>query len=162
MPAHLEIERKFLIEAPDPVWLAAWPGSSRAEIVQTYLTTADGSEARVRRWRDETGTRLFHTVKRTVSALTREETEREISGEEYRALLKQADPARHPLSKTRWRLPWKGLVLEIDLYPFLAPQALLEVELPREDTQPELPPPLRIIREVTGDPAWKNAALAAL
>ena len=27
---RMEIERKFLIDRPDPAWLAAWPGSREA------------------------------------------------------------------------------------------------------------------------------------
>ena len=43
----LEIERKFLIEYPDPVWLERQPGSRRVEIIQTYLLS-DGSSTTFR------------------------------------------------------------------------------------------------------------------
>ena len=46
----LEIERKFLIEYPDPAWLEQQPGSHRVEIVQTYLLSDGSSTRRLRSW----------------------------------------------------------------------------------------------------------------
>ena len=49
--APLEIERKFLIAYPDLAALERNPACRRADILQTYLKTADSAEtARVRRW----------------------------------------------------------------------------------------------------------------
>ena len=95
-----------------------------------------------------------------VTDITREEIEREISEEEYLALLKEADPARHPIRKTRWCLPYEGHTLEIDLYPFWEKQAVLECELESEDEAFAVPPELSILREVTGDPQYLNSSLA--
>ena len=76
------------------------------------------------------------------------------------ALLKEADPTRHPVEKTRWCIPCGSHVLEIDLYPFWSDQAVLEVELQNEEEEFLLPPELRVIREVTGDPRYLNSSLA--
>ena len=47
-----------------------------------------------------------------------------------------------------------------DLYPFWEKQAVLEVELRDEDEGFQIPPELRILREVTGDPRYLNSSLA--
>lgn len=155
-----EIERKYLIARPDEAWLCAQPGCRRARITQTYLLAGDGEERRVRR-REEDGACLYvETIKRPVTAVRREEIEREITREEYEALLAQADPACRPIEKTRWMLPCAGLTLEIDVYPFWADRAILEAEIDREDAPIAFPPGLAIIREVTDDPDYKNASLA--
>ena len=70
---RMEIERKFLIDRPDPAWLAAWPGSREAEIVQIYLTAQPGEEVRVRQWSEGGRSLYYHTTKRSVSAVSREE-----------------------------------------------------------------------------------------
>ena len=48
----------------------------------------------------------------------------------------------------------------MDLYPFWQDQAVLEVELEQEDDLISIPPELTVLREVTGDAAYKNAVLA--
>ncbi len=157
---RMEIERKFLIDRPDPAWLAAWPGSREAEIVQTYLTAQPGEEVRVRHWSEGGNSLYYHTTKRSVSAVSREEVERIVSREEYEAFLSQADPTKVTLRKTRWLLPYQGQVLEIDLYPFWQDQAILEIELDAENAPVALPPQIKLRKEVTDDDSYKNAALA--
>lgn len=156
----LEIERKFLIEYPDPVWLERQPGSRRVEIIQTYLLSDGSSTRRVRSWTEAGRTVYIRTCKRRLSDRTRVEVEDELTQADYLALLSQADPARHPLEKTRWCIPFDSHVLEIDLYPFWNDQAVLEVELQSEGEEFLLPPEIRVIREVTGDPRYLNSSLA--
>ena len=156
----LEIERKFLIEYPDLSWLRQQPGSRRAEIVQTYLLSDGNSTRRVRSWTEAGRTSYIRTCKRRLSDRTRVEVEDELSEADYLALLKEADPTRHPVEKTRWCIPCGSHVLEIDLYPFWSAQAVLEVELQSEEEEFLLPPEIRVIREVTGDPRYLNSSLA--
>ena len=84
----------------------------------------------------------------------------QISREEYQDLLSQADPTKRVLEKTRYCLPYRGKLLEVDLYPFWQDQAVLEVELEHEDDLISIPEELTVLREVTGDMAYKNAVLA--
>ena len=156
----LEIERKFLIEYPDLSWLRQQPGSRRAEIVQTYLLSDGSSTRRVRSWTEAGRTSYIRTCKRAVSDRTRVEVEDELSEADYLALLKEADPTRHPVEKTRWCIPFDSHVLEIDLYPFWNDQAVLEVELQNEEEEFLLPSEICVIREVTGDPRYLNSSLA--
>lgn len=154
-----EIERKYLIRMPDPAFLAAHAAPSQIE--QTYLRRpAPQVNARVRKRGREGAWVYTHTQKTRISDLRRIEDEREISEEEYRSLLSRADPERRTIRKTRWVLPYKGQDFEIDVFPFWEDRALLEIEL-EDETQPvELPPELEMIREVTGDGRYTNAALS--
>lgn len=154
-----EIERKFLIAYPDLSLLESWPGMTRWEMVQTYLLAPPGDEVRVRQRTGKGLTQWYHTVKRG-EGVKRQEEEREITPEEYQTLLTQADPTKRVLKKTRYCLPYRGKILEVDLYPFWQDQAVLEVELDHEDDLISIPPQLTVLREVTGDAAYKNAVLA--
>ena len=156
-----EIERKFLIVMPEEEMLAALPGAGCDAIVQTYLAAEPGVTARVRRREGSDGTVTYtHTEKRRITDVTALEAEREIGEGEYRRLLKKADPALHPIEKRRWSVPMGDLLLEIDIYPFWQGQAVLEVELPTEDTPTEIPSYLSVLREVTADKRYKNVSLA--
>ena len=158
---NLEIERKYLIRMPEEEKLAAMPGVEIWDLVQTYLTDGpDGCTRRVRSVRTDGKTHYTHTVKHRVTVLSCEEMEEEISRETYDRLLADADPALNAIEKRRYRIPYAGQLLEIDLYSFWSDRATLEVELRREDQAVELPEWIELIREVTGERAYKNRYLA--
>ena len=152
----LEIERKYLIRFPDLPGLLATYDCSRLEITQVYLR----GKVRIRET-IENGRAVYHrTEKRDISNVTRIEKEQEITAEEYRRLLEDADPTRHPIRKTRFRLPYASHCLEIDVYPFWSDVAIMEVELSSEDEAVSFPPEISIIREVTDEPQFCNSSLA--
>ena len=154
-----EIERKFLIRRPEEAWLEK--SAQGSDIIQTYLKTeASGHSDRVRRREGKNGVVYTHTVKRRVSDLRREEQEREISEAEYRTLLQRADPERRTIRKRRYVLPYDGKDFEIDVYPFWQDKAVMEIERTDEMETVMLPPEIEIIKEVTGDRRYTNAALA--
>jgi len=159
-PEPMEIERKFLIEYPDLALLEKLPNCQRVEIIQTYLTAPEGEESRVRQRGADGNYIYFQTTKRSITGLKRVEVERRLTKDEYLRLLMDADPACRPIRKTRYCLTWDNQYFEIDVYPFWSDRAILEIELSREDAQIRFPEPLQVIREVTEDPAYKNAALA--
>lgn len=134
--------------------------ASCSEIVQTYLKSEPGETNRVRARRTGDQVRYTHTRKIKINPLRRIELEREISKSEYDMLLQQADSERKPIQKERWVLEYKGQNFEIDLFPFWSRQAYLELELASEDQAIDFPPELEIIREVSGDKRYTNAALA--
>jgi CYTH domain-containing protein len=105
-------------------------------------------------------TRYIETRKYRVSDLRATEEEKELSSAEYDALLALADPTLRPICKTRYAIPYKGHVVEVDLYDFWQDRATAEVELSHESEQAELPPCLSLIREVSDDKRYKNVNLA--
>lgn len=159
-PEPFEIERKFLIEHPDISVLEKLPNCQRVEIIQTYLTAADGEETRVRQ-RGADGHYIYtQTTKKLVTDVKRVEVERRLTKDEYLRLLMDADPDCRPIRKTRYCLTYDNQYFEIDVYPFWQDQAILEIELNSEDTQIRFPEQIKVIREVTDDPSFKNASLA--
>ena len=161
MRTELEIERKYLIRMPDAEQLAAMPGCVVWDVEQTYLNRdADGSSRRIRRIEVGGAVKYIFTRKRRVDEMSCEETEGEISAEAYAELAKQADPERRPVVKRRFRIPYAGQLLEVDVYRFWSDRATLEIELKDENQQVVLPEWLDVIREVTGEDAYKNLNLA--
>ena len=86
--------------------------------------------------------------------------EERLSYEEYLDLLMEADAGREQIEKTRYCLTYRSQYFEIDVYPFWKDRAVVEIELSDENAQVEFPPQLTVIREVTEDGAYRNAALA--
>ena len=152
-----EIERKFLIAMPDSAFLRRCESS---EITQTYLLGAENTTERVRRRVRGEKCEYTHTVKRKLNSMRRVEDEHAIGAEEYEELLKHADPARRTIEKTRYCFEHGGLLWELDVFPFWTDRAFLEIELTDEGDGFTLPPELRLIREVTDDPRYTNAALS--
>lgn len=161
-PEPMEIERKFLIEYPDIKWLESLPNCRKVDIIQTYLVSGNGDELRVRQ-RGENGSYIcFKTRKRLIDGMKRIELEERLSQEEYMRLLMEADPTKRPIRKTRYCLTWDNQYFEIDVYPFWNDRGVAEIELSDENTPIRFPKELKVIREVTDDPTYKNAALAEI
>ena len=160
MSTPIECERKFLIRYPDLNVLTAAQGVRISEITQTYLLSPAHITDRVRARTTNGNTVYTRTQKIRITAVSAEEYESEISKNEYDELLKNVDPARTPVHKTRYVVPVGKHLAEIDLYPFWQRQAIMEVELSREDEEFIIPPFIEIIREVTSDVRYKNARLA--
>lgn len=161
-PEPYEIERKFLIEYPDIKWLESDPNCKRIEIVQTYLKSDEGAERRVRQ-RGIGGHYTYTlTEKRKVTDVKRVEIERRLSKDEYLAYLMEVDVTRHPIRKTRFCLTYQNSYFEIDVYPFWNDKAICEIELSSEDEQITFPEKIKVIKEVTDDPSYRNSSLARM
>ncbi len=154
----LEIERKFLIRQTPELFAAC---SKKTDIEQIYLIKTDPAvQRRIRSMTTDGVTKYFYTEKRFISAVTREENEREITREEYEKLRSESDMSLVPIIKTRHILEFSGQRFEIDSYPFSDELASMELELADEEQEIFFPPCAVIINEVTGDKRYSNAALA--
>ena len=161
-PEPYEIERKFLIEFPNLAWLESLPNCEKVEIIQTYLRAEEGEEVRVRQ-RGAGGHYLYYqTIKRNITPMKRLEVERRLSKDEYLSLLMEADTTRRQIRKNRYCLTYQNQYFEIDIYPFWKEQAIAEIELTDENARVEFPKEIRVIKDVTEDGNYRNAALARM
>ena len=152
-----EIERKFLIAMPSPEVIGR---GETSRITQTYLIGEPGTTERVRKraWMDRA--EYTHTIKRKLSNMRRLEDEYQVDEETYLQLLRRADPDCCVMEKTRCVLVIDGLTWELDIFPFWDDRAILELELTGEEQRFTLPDCFKLIREVTDDPRYTNAALS--
>lgn len=158
--APLEIERKFLIKMPDTTLLAK-VSTQCHNISQTYLIrTTPGCSRRIRKSEEHGCTTYIYNEKRKLSDIVREERENLISADEYAALLNYADPTLNTISKTRWCIPYRNHILEIDIFPFWDDRAILEIELSSPDEPFDLPDWIGQVCEVSSDDRYLNTSLA--
>ncbi len=157
----LEIERKFLIEYPDLSYLNSLKNARAVNMKQVYLKRGENGESMRVRKRYEDGCAMYvKTVKQKISDTVRIETEFDISESDYKNELENADSALKPIVKTRYHIMYKDIYYELDVFPFWQKQAYLEVELENENDSIELPPFIKIIKEVTKDKRYTNHSLA--
>ncbi|WP_020695770.1 CYTH domain-containing protein [Reyranella massiliensis] len=152
-----EIERKFLLAGDG--WRTQF--THRKRIRDGLVATAGRRKVRVRAYDD----RATLTIKAKTASLGDAEYEYEIPLTDAEELLATHCDGR-VLSKTRYYVPYKGFVWEIDEYDgILSGVVLAEVELSREDV--EVPLPSWVGEEITGRPEYRKsnmhvARLAAL
>jgi adenylate cyclase len=143
-----EIERKFRV-AQLPAGLGAG-----ASLRQAYVAIEGDVEVRVR----SDGTRHLLTVKGG-TGLERAEVEVAIEAPAFADLWALAGE-RH-VEKTRHEIDVGGLTAEVDVYAgALAGLAVVEVEFASRQEAVAFDPPDWFGDELTGEPAWSNAALA--
>ena len=70
----------------------------------------------------------------------------------------ESDSAMHSVRKRKYRFIHEGCRFELDVYPFCKDKAVLFMYSSSADTP--MPPEITVLREVTGDPAYKNRQLA--
>ena len=156
----IEIERKFLIVMPYLEKISTVTGARKKEITQTYLLAEDGVTARVRKIKENGRMTYVKTEKSRISALSHYENEFEITKEQYETELVLKDKNKSTIEKTRYCIPHKSHILEIDIYPFWSDRAILEIELTDENEIFDIPSYISVIKEVSDDKRYKNTNLA--
>ena len=160
MTDHIEIERKYVISMPDTETMRAEEGYTVSDIVQIYLESAPHVTHRVRSRTSSGVTKYTETKKVRISGMSAYEDEREIEENEFLTLVKRIAPATVPVIKTRHTFIYHGQLFEVDIYPNWHSTAIMETELPTEDTTIDIPPFIRVIKEVTGIKEYSNASMS--
>ncbi|MFN2540705.1 MAG: adenylate cyclase [Chthoniobacterales bacterium] len=146
-----EIERKFLIKQLPP-------GLNRFRnypIAQGYLANETGGRHVRLRKKGKTASLTFKMGRGSA----REEREIKLSAQQF-ALLWPATTGRR-LRKIRYEIPWKNLLIEIDVYRGRnAGLRVAEVEFPSQASCRKFKPPTWFGREVTGEKRYSNIRLA--
>lgn len=170
MATKLEIERKFLVKFP-----TSWSALSEMfdglvdvkRISQTYLEPEDDDEqsARVRKTvaglTGDTETVYHYNQKKPVESGVHKETEKEITKAQYQKYLKKPLSDKVEIQKTRFVFDFNDQIFELDVFKGpLRGLAILEIELKDKDDTVELPPFLKVIKEVTKDKKFNNFSLA--
>ena len=157
----IETERKYIIRIPKAADMRGCERYSCSAIEQIYLPSVSGTTHRIRH-RLTAGKSIYtETLKTRLSAMSCIEEEKEITKAEYFNLKGQRDRGRRIVKKNRHTFFFGGQIFEIDIYPFRKNSCVMETELKSEKERPALPPFIRVIKEVTGDHRYSNAALAS-
>lgn len=157
-PEPMVDKRKYLIAMPDVASLVPKYNAVALDMMQTYLYSANPDvERRIRQQRNGGDYLYFYTEKHTRPDGAKWVTEKPVSEKEYIQYLMEGDNHLHSVRKTKYRFIYEGCRYEIDVYPFSDDRAVL-FQYGKVDA--DRPPELKVIREVTGDPAYKNRQLA--
>ena len=158
-PVPMIKKRKYLIEMPDIEAVCAKYGAVGLNMMQTYLLpTQPNVERRIRQQKNGDDYLYFYTEKHTMDDGSKWATERSIPEKQYVRYLMECDSRMHSVRKVKYRFIYDGHRIEIDVYPFSSEKAVLFAY--SDDEPAALPPEVSVLREVTGDPAYKNRQLA--
>lgn len=170
MSTKLEVEVKYLVRLP-----SSWADLADLfddlvdvkRIEQVYLKPdEDGISPRVRKTVEgligDTNTVYHFNKKDFVEHGVHEETEHAISKDKYERLLKTQHPDKSMLEKIRFVFKYRSQCFELDVFRgALSGLAILELELEDKNQKVELPPFLKVVKEITTDRHFTNFALAA-
>ena len=155
-PEPMVNKRKFLVEMPDIALLTEKYGALVIDMMQTYLrVTQPGVERRIRQQENGEDYLYFYTEKHVAPDGAQWVTEKPISEKQYLHYLMEGDDTLHSVRKKKHRFFYRDCRFELDVYPFSEDKAVLFMY-----GEAEIPPEISVIREVTGDPAYKNRQLA--
>lgn len=161
-PVPLEREEKYLIDSSAPITIPV--KYTESYITQDYLVSPDPREEhRVRARRDGDGTTYYATHKRYIAPGNRVEFERMITANEYDSLWRGKCPQSSTIEKRRVCFFWKERHFEVDF--FEKPEkmnglVLMEVEHSGDGSSIELPPFIKVIRNVTDEKGYSNRKIA--
>ena len=160
IPKPLEIERKFLISYPDITLLNNMKTCRKISIEQAYLETPCEGRFRVRRRADGSDIKYIKTIKHKISDIKRVEIETDISEKEYYSYLAKDEYTDGIIAKDRYCFVWNAQYFELDVYPFWADKATMEIELLSEEQSYVLPDFINLIRDVSLEKEYRNKYLA--
>ena len=148
---NLEIERKFLVRRlPENL-----NRSRRYIIAQGYLASEPGGRHVRLRKKGKTATLTFKMGR----GAHREEREIKLSAKQFAALWPATAGRR--LRKLRYEIPWRNLLVEIDIYRGKhVGLVVAEVEFPDRVSCRRFKPPSWFGPEVTGEKRYSNVRLA--
>lgn len=160
-PAPYLTKRKFLIDYPNIAELRAMPNCERVDIIQTYLKSPSGKEIRIRQRGKDGHYIYFQKMERDPSGKEKIEIERRLDKDEYLKMLMDADTSMKQIRKTRYCLAYGIQYAEVDVFPFWTDKAILSVAIRDENDPIVIPENFNVIKEITGNPEYRNIAMAA-
>ena len=160
-PEPMDKKHKYLIAMPDMNRLVVNYGAVPFEMTQNYLVVTNPRiERRIRKQKNGSDYLFFYTEKHLMEDGTKWDTERPISSKEYKKYLLEAEPELQPVHKVKYRFNLDRQRFEIDVYPFSKEKAVMFAYAGSDDRDVTPPAEVTILREVTGDPEYKNKTLA--
>ncbi|PIR69712.1 MAG: hypothetical protein COU47_01345 [Candidatus Niyogibacteria bacterium CG10_big_fil_rev_8_21_14_0_10_46_36] len=176
MPTPTQEEERFLVYAPSflsgdcarhetSCWSLQYGTSSviPVSIEQAYIMSGAIGERRIRRREQEGESIYYETHKREIAGhKKRAETERQITEEEYYTkLYAERDNDFEVIAKIRYCFIWKNQYFKLDVFIFPHEGlSILEIETTEEQPEVEVPPFLKIIKNITGDRRYANRELS--
>lgn len=156
----IEIEFKWLLERKPDLDHPILADADIWEIKQLYLVKGEQGRPRLRRVCHNGEERYYLTIKDDHFGLARIERESEISKADWKRLSAERDPQRAPIEKTRYLFRYEGRLWELDKLHSPVELWLLELEVEDEQDKPDPPEIFGPLRDVSDDPAYRNAQIA--
>ena len=152
---------KYLVEFDNDVLekLKKETNYTNVNIVQHYLVSNSDIERRIRK-RERNGSILYYfSEAKVLSTNERIKKDRIISEREYFDYIPEVDPKLKPIDKERHSFIYNGHFFKLDVFRFDKSKGLLSFQV-QDENKVNLPPYIKVIKEVTDNTDYKNYHLA--
>lgn len=152
---------KYLVEINDEVLenLKKETNYTRVSIVQHYLTSIAGVERRIRKREKDGSVLYYYSEAKVLSSNERIKKDRILTERQYYELIPEIDPNLKPIDKERHSFIYDNHFFKLDIFRFDKTKGLLSLQVP-DDGIVNLPPYIKVIKEVTDNTDYKNYNLA--
>lgn len=158
-PKSFETKKKYLIKYPDISMLEQMENVEKVEVNQTYLKCSDDEKIQIR-MRGSKDNYIYYQTRVRIQNGQLLQVEKRLTQEEYEEKLKNADPTRKQLHRTRYCFTEQNQYIEIDIYPFWDDKAILNVDSCYESDKVQLPDFVEAIEDITGNKEYLNSELS--
>lgn len=157
----IEIFKKYLVEFNDEILeqLKKETNYTHVHIVQHYLVSNANIERRIRKRERDGSVLYYYSEAQVISTNERIKKDRIISERQYFEYLSEVDPNLKSIDKERYSFIYNDHFFKLDIFNFDTTKGLLSLQLP-DDGVVNLPPYIRVIKEVSDNTDYKNYHLA--
>lgn len=153
---------KYLVEVDENMLekMKSEANFSISSIVQHYLKPENASERRIRVRQTGDEKMYLYSESNFLASNERIKTDRILTEREYKDYLKYIDPEINETRKQRYSFIYNDLFYKLDVYDFDTTKGILAIDYPAEYRQLPIPDYVKVIKNVTDDPSYKNYYLA--
>ncbi|MBP6910658.1 AAA family ATPase [Patescibacteria group bacterium] len=165
-PVPTEHENKYLVPLASLDNIKALYDPYRCIIRQDYLKSRPGVSERIRQRGRGNEWFYYHTIKKPMPGGGRYEDEQMINRQLFNELLFRKDEQFNQIKKDRYCFSVKGLYFEFDHFKGKINEfdskkyGILEIETTSANPDIKIPHTIKVVKEVTHDPAFSNVELA--
>ena len=145
---------------PDPAVIRKENEYTESKIVQIYIESEPGVTHRIRKRESAGSVSYTETAKKRIDEMSCIEDERDIGEADFLRLSAYVKGGTRPIIKTRYTFSKNGQLFEIDVYPDWERTAIMETELEARTVAVEIPDFIEVVKDVTGDYRYSNAAMS--
>lgn len=165
-PVPTEHENKYLITLESLANIKELYDPYRCVIRQDYLKSRPGISERIRQRGHGNEWFYYHTIKKPMPGGGRYEDEQMINRALFNELMFRKDDMFNQIKKDRYCFTVKGLYFEFDYFKGKINEfdskkyGILEIETTSANPTIKIPRGIKLVKEVTHDPAFSNVELA--
>jgi len=158
----IEVFKKYLVEVDEDTIekIKAEQNLMSVKITQNYLISNGAVERRIRKREKNGNTLYYYSESQTISTRERIKKDRILSERQYFEYINDIDKDIPAIEKDRYSFIYKDHFFKLDIFDFDKSKGLLNIQMPDNENEVEIPEYIKVIKDVTDNLDYKNHSLA--